>query len=94
MNDLDSKIYSIRNKKSNQWSSICCKIEIICIIVTIVIIKCVDSTIKCVDFELIHYTIKYVDFELIHYTINLNVISSFMVFSNFDYMFSIDVLLV
>ena len=38
-------------------------------------IICVDSTIKCIDFELFHYAI------------NLNVISSYMVFSDFDYMF-------
>ena len=33
--------------------------------------KCVGSTIKCLGFELIHYVI------------NLNVVSSFMIFSNF-----------
>ena len=30
-------------------------------------------------------TIKYIDFEPIHYTTNLNVISSSMIFSNFNY---------
>ena len=38
-------------------------------------IKCVGSTIKCMGFELIHYTI------------NLDVVSSFMVFRDFDSMF-------
>ena len=38
-------------------------------------IKCIDSTIKCIGFESFHYVI------------NLDVISSFMVFSDFDYMF-------
>ena len=32
-----SKVYSINDKKSNQCSLICCRNEIICIIVTIVI---------------------------------------------------------
>ena len=31
--------------------------------------------------------IKCVGFELIYYTTNLNVVSSFIVFSDFDYMF-------
>ena len=38
-------------------------------------IKRVDSTIKCIGFDLIHYAI------------NLNVFSSSMVYSDFDYMF-------
>ena len=38
-------------------------------------IKCMDSTIKCIGFESFHYAI------------NLDVVSSFMVFSDFDYMF-------
>ena len=38
-------------------------------------IKCVGSTIKCIDFESIHYVI------------NLDVVSSLMVFRDFDYMF-------
>ena len=33
-------------------------------------------------------------FKSFHYAINLNVLLSFMVFSDFDYMFFIDVLLV
>ena len=37
-------------------------------------IKYVSSTIKCIDFESIDYA-------------NLDVVSSFMVFSDFDYMF-------
>ena len=41
-----------------------------------------NSIIKCVG-----STIKYVGFEPIHYTINLDDISSFMVFSDFDYLF-------
>ena len=48
------------------------------------IIKYIDSIIKCICFELFYYAI------------NLNDVSSFVVFSNFDYIFdiSIDVLLV
>ena len=37
-----------------------------------------------------HYvgsTINCVGFESIHYAINLDVVSSFMIFSDFDYMF-------
>ena len=45
-------------------------------------IKCVCSTIKCVGIEHIHFAI------------NLNDVSSSVIFSTFDYMVSIDVLLV
>ena len=38
-------------------------------------IICVDSTIKCIDFELFYYVI------------NLNVISSYIIFSDLDSMF-------
>ena len=38
-------------------------------------IKCVGSIIKCIDFESIYHAI------------NFDAISSFMVFSDFDYMF-------
>ena len=38
-------------------------------------IKCVASTIKCIGFELIYYAV------------NLDIVSSFMVFSDFNYMF-------
>ena len=38
-------------------------------------IKCVDPIIKCIGFESFHYTI------------NLDVVSSFVFFSDFDYMF-------
>ena len=38
-------------------------------------IKCIDSTIKCIGFESFHYAI------------NLDVVSSFIVFRNFDSMF-------
>ena len=41
-----------------------------------------NSNIKCVD-----STIKSIDFELFHYAINMNVVSSFMVFNDFDSMF-------
>ena len=41
-----------------------------------------NNNIKCID-----STIKYIDFESFHYTISLYVVSSFMVFSDFDYMF-------
>ena len=46
-----------------------------------------NSNIKCVGL-----IIKCMNFESIHYTINLDAISSFMDFSDFDYMFpNIDV---
>ena len=32
-------------------------------------------------------TIKYIGFESIHYAINMDVVSLFMIFSDFDYMF-------
>ena len=38
-------------------------------------IKCVDSTIKCISFESFHYVI------------NLDYVSSFVGFNDFDYMF-------
>ena len=38
-------------------------------------IKCVDSTIKCIGFKSFHYAI------------NLDVVSSFVVFNDFDFMF-------
>ena len=38
-------------------------------------IKCIDLTIKCIDFKSFHYVI------------NLNVVSSFVVFNNFDSIF-------
>ena len=38
-------------------------------------IKYIDSAIKCITFESFHYVI------------NLDVVSSFVVFSDFDYMF-------
>ena len=41
-----------------------------------------NNNIKCVG-----STIKYIGFESIHYVINLGVISSFIVFNDFDYMF-------
>ena len=37
--------------------------------------KYIDSTIKCIDFESFHYTI------------NLDVVSSFVIFSDFDSLF-------
>ena len=57
----------IRDNKSNQWSSVCYRTEVKCIII--------DSI------------IKYIGFESFHYAISLNVVSSFMVLRNFDYMF-------
>ena len=42
-----------------------------------------NSNIKCLG-----STIKYIDFELIHYGINLNVVSS-SVFSDFDSMLTL-----
>ena len=41
-----------------------------------------NSNIKCVN-----SIIKYIGFESFHYVINLNVVSSFMVFSSFDFIF-------
>ena len=41
-----------------------------------------NSNIKCVN-----STFKYIDFDSFHYAINLNVVSSFMIFSGFNYMF-------
>ena len=41
-----------------------------------------NSNIKCVDL-----TIKCIGFDSFYYTINLNVVSSFMVFYGFDYIF-------
>ena len=43
-----------------------------------------NSDIKCVG-----STIKYIGFQLIYYGINLNVVSSFMVFSDLDYVFEL-----
>ena len=70
-----NKIYSINDKKSNQWSSLCCKNRSYKY-------SSHNSNIKCVN-----STIKYTNFEPIHYAINLNVVSSFMIFNDFDYMF-------
>ena len=41
-----------------------------------------NNNIKCVD-----STITYIGFESFHYAINLNVVLSFVVFNNFDFMF-------
>ena len=41
-----------------------------------------NSNSKCVD-----SIIKDIDFESIHYIINLDAVSSFMVFNDFDYIF-------
>ena len=41
-----------------------------------------NSNIKYVD-----STIKYIGFESIHYTINLDVVLSFMAFRDYDFMF-------
>ena len=69
------KLDPIKDNKSNQWLLVYCRIEVISIIVVIVNIKRVSST------------IKYVGFKPIHYTINLDVVSSIIVFSGFDYEF-------
>ena len=42
-----------------------------------------NSNIKCVN-----STIKYIGFESIHYIINLEHVSSFMIFCDLDYMLS------
>ena len=41
-----------------------------------------NSNVKCVDL-----TIKFIGFEPIHYAIKLDVVSSSMIFNDFDYMF-------
>ena len=41
-----------------------------------------NSNIKCID-----STIKYIGSELFYYAINLDVVSSIVVFNDFDYMF-------
>ena len=41
-----------------------------------------NSNIKCID-----STIKYIDSESFYYVINLDVVSSIVVFNDFDYMF-------
>ena len=41
-----------------------------------------NSNIKYVDF-----TIKYIGFKSFHYAINLDIVSSFVVFSDFDSLF-------
>ena len=48
-------------------------------------------TCGCVSVQTKHIqtTIKCIGFELIHYAINVDDVSSFMVFSEFDYMFLI-----
>ena len=71
-----SKVYPIKDKKSNQWSLICCRTRIKGILATIY------SNIKCVG-----STIKYIGFEPINYAINLDVVSSYKVFNDFDFMF-------
>ena len=70
-----NKVYTIRYKKSNQWSSVCCKTRVKDIINHNSNIKYVYLTIKCMGFELFYYTI------------NLNFVSFFIICSVFDYMF-------
>ena len=41
-----------------------------------------NSNIKCLNL-----TIKYIGFESFSYTVNLNIVSSFEVFNDFDYIF-------
>ena len=43
-----------------------------------------NSNIKCIG-----SIIKYIVFKSIYHTINLNIVSSFIVFSNFDFLFSL-----
>ena len=47
----------------------------------------VKSILYTSNFKYIGLTIKYINFELIHYIINLNIVLSFMIFNNFDYIF-------
>ena len=67
----EQSIICDRDKKSNQWSSVYYKTYSIH-----------NSNIKYVD-----STIKYIDFESFYYVINLDVVLSFMVFNDFDYVF-------
>ena len=39
------------------------------------------------NIKYVNLTIKCIDFESFYYAINLNVVSSFIVFSHFDFMF-------
>ena len=71
---LSSLSSSINNKKSNQLSSVLQNSNHKYYNHNINI-KCVDSI------------IKYKYFESIHYIINLNVVSSFIIFNDFDYTF-------
>ena len=70
-----NKIYTIRDKKSNQWSSVCYRNMS-------QMYYSYNSNIKYLDL-----TIKYIDFESFYYVINLNVVLFFVVFSDFDYKF-------
>ena len=39
------------------------------------------------NIKYVNSTIKYIDIETIHYAINMDIVSSFIVFSDFDYLF-------
>ena len=47
-----------------------------------------------INIKYVESTIKYISFESIHYVNNLHVISSFIVFSDFDLYIYVDILLV
>ena len=69
-----SKVYKIRDKKSNQMSIIYYRTE--------VMYSNHNNNIKYVDSN-----IKYICFKLIHYAINMDIVLFFMIFNDFDYMF-------
>ena len=61
------------------------KIKLIIVNCCITVVICINS--NYINIKYVGSTIKYFGFKSIHYTINLNVDSSFMVFSDFDSMF-------
>ena len=70
-----SKTYPINDKKSNQYLSICYKIKIIS--------KANHNS----NIKYVGSIINYRSFESIHYIINLDIISSFIIFRDFNYIF-------
>ena len=70
-----SGLYTIKDKKSNKWSSVCCRTGIKSILVTII---------SNLQTQLLNV---WVNFESFHYAINMDAVSSFVVFIDFDFMF-------
>ena len=67
-----SKIYTIRDHKSNQWSSVCIITGVKFILIAIVITG--------LNYQMIN-------FKSFYYAINLDVVSLFVGFNDFDYIF-------